>query len=70
MKSRGGVALLAVFRYPPPIKSLSLALMLALWTTVLTAADNIQVFFSPRGGCTEAVVENLNHAKKDVFVLA
>jgi phosphatidylserine/phosphatidylglycerophosphate/cardiolipin synthase-like enzyme len=70
MKSRGGVALLAVFRYPPPMKSLSLALMMAFWATVLTAADKMQVFFSPRGGCTEAVVENLSHAKKEVFVQA
>lgn len=31
---------------------------------------SIQVFFSPGGGCTEAVVENLARAKKSIFVQA
>ncbi len=29
-----------------------------------------QVYFSPQGGCTEAIVEALNKAKTDVLVLA
>jgi phosphatidylserine/phosphatidylglycerophosphate/cardiolipin synthase-like enzyme len=52
------------------MKSRFVALALALWTTAVTAADNVQVFFSPHGGCTEAVVENLSHAKTNVFVQA
>lgn len=35
-----------------------------------TAADDIQVYFSPHGGCTEAVVENLNKATNSVLVQA
>lgn len=34
-----------------------------------TAAD-VQVFFSPKGGCTEAVVDNLNKATNTIFVQA
>ena len=33
-------------------------------------APAIQVFFSPAGGCTEAVVETLGHAKQSVLVQA
>lgn len=29
-----------------------------------------QVFFSPKGGCTEAVIKNINHAEKSVLVQA
>jgi len=36
----------------------------------VSASENIQVFFSPSGGCTEAVVSNLNQAKSNVFVQA
>ena len=39
--------------------------------SILTAhASEVQVFFSPSGGCTEAVVANLNQAKSNVFVQA
>ena len=34
-----------------------------------TAAD-IQVYFSPKGGCTEAVVENLQKATNNILVQA
>jgi hypothetical protein len=47
------------------MKPLSLSLMLALWTTAAAAADNIQVFFSPHGGCTEAVVERISATQRD-----
>ena len=56
--------------YALPVKSLFCALIVALWATAATAADSIQVFFSPNGGCTEAVVENLNHARSNVLVQA
>jgi len=34
------------------------------------AQPNIEVFFSPQGGCTEAVVKALNHATNSVLVQA
>jgi phosphatidylserine/phosphatidylglycerophosphate/cardiolipin synthase-like enzyme len=34
------------------------------------AADKIEVFFSPTGGCTQAIVQQLNEAKKSVLVQA
>lgn len=34
------------------------------------SADSIRVFFSPSGGCTEAVVSALNHATASVLVQA
>ena len=33
-------------------------------------APSVQVFFSPAGGCTEAVVENIARARKSIFVQA
>jgi phosphatidylserine/phosphatidylglycerophosphate/cardiolipin synthase-like enzyme len=35
-----------------------------------TIPQGVQVFFSPQGGCTEAVVDALNHATNSVFVQA
>ena len=43
--------------------------LLLLFAVSVHAAD-IQVFFSPKGGCTEAVVENLNKATNTVLVQA
>jgi phosphatidylserine/phosphatidylglycerophosphate/cardiolipin synthase-like enzyme len=34
------------------------------------AVETLQVFFSPTGGCTQAIVEQLNEAKKSVLVQA
>ncbi len=45
-------------------------LLLALSLLAANAADNIQVFFSPQGGCTEAVVSNLDKATNTVLVQA
>ena len=42
----------------------------ALLLAVSVHAADIQVFFSPKGGCTEAVVENLNRATNTVLVQA
>jgi len=49
------------------MKRFVLALFLSV--TVATGTD-IQVFFSPHGGCTEAVVKNLQSASNTVFVQA
>jgi len=40
------------------------------WILTISAADKIEVYFSPSGGCTEAVVSNLNGAKSNVLVQA
>ena len=44
--------------------------LLSLLLALNTVAADIQVFFSPKGGCTEAVVENLNKATNTVLVQA
>jgi phosphatidylserine/phosphatidylglycerophosphate/cardiolipin synthase-like enzyme len=44
--------------------------IMTLWVVTVAAVDNVQVYFSPTGGCTEAVVANLNQAKSDVLVQA
>jgi len=44
--------------------------LLALFLVASIHAADIQVFFSPKGGCTEAVVESLDKATKTVLVQA
>jgi phosphatidylserine/phosphatidylglycerophosphate/cardiolipin synthase-like enzyme len=46
------------------------SILLALFVAVSVTAADIQVFFSPKGGCTEAVVENLGKATNTVLVQA
>lgn len=46
------------------------ASLIALATLTATAGDNIQVYFSPKGGCTEAVVQALKTAQSEVLVAA
>jgi phosphatidylserine/phosphatidylglycerophosphate/cardiolipin synthase-like enzyme len=46
------------------------SILLALLLAVNATAADIQVFFSPNGGCTEAVVKNLGHATNSVLVQA
>ena len=47
------------------------ALILAIFLGTLAAtAGNIDVFFSPKGGCTEAVVSNLSRATNSIIVQA
>ena len=48
------------------MKLLFLSLVLAL----NTVAADVQVFFSPKGGCTETVVENAGKAKFTILVQA
>jgi len=57
----------AIYTRPLP---LSACVLLALSLAVAEAAENIQVLFSPHGGCTEAIVENLNRATTSVLVQA
>jgi phosphatidylserine/phosphatidylglycerophosphate/cardiolipin synthase-like enzyme len=38
--------------------------------TVQVPTSQIQVYFSPNGGCTDAVVKTLNQAKKSILVQA
>lgn len=44
--------------------------LLVLFFAFSLHAAEVQVFFSPKGGCTEAVVENLNQAKSNILVQA
>ena len=46
------------------------SVLLALFLAVSIHAADIQVFFSPTGGCTKAVVENLKKATNTVLVQA
>jgi hypothetical protein len=56
---------------PPAIRSLVIALLLVC--SLPLRADGpyrpaaVEVFFSPNGGCTDAVVKELAKAKKTVF---
>jgi len=45
-------------------------ILLALLLASNVIASDIQVFFSPKGGCTEAVVENVGKAKSTILVQA
>jgi phosphatidylserine/phosphatidylglycerophosphate/cardiolipin synthase-like enzyme len=45
-------------------------LILLMWIGACSFGADIQVYFSPNGGCTEAVVENLNKATNSVLVQA
>lgn len=42
----------------------------ALLVSIFAARADIQVYFSPKGGCTEAVVRNLEKATNTVYVQA
>ena len=45
-------------------------ILLTLLLALNAGAAEVKVFFSPKGGCTEAVVENLGKAKTNVLVQA
>lgn len=57
-----------------PLGCLALSLLLALpvWTRADGPfhPDSVEVFFSPKGGCTEAIIGELAKAKKTVLVQA
>jgi len=50
---------------------ITIILLLSAFTT-LAASDSlsVQIFFSPRGGCTEAVVNAITQAKTEILVQA
>ena len=52
------------------IYALLIALLLAITVEAADCQRNWQVYFSPKGGCTEAVVETLSKAKASVLVQA
>jgi phosphatidylserine/phosphatidylglycerophosphate/cardiolipin synthase-like enzyme len=52
------------------MKTFATAVLIALSLLLSSAAENIQVFFSPKGGCTEAVVENLDRATNSALIQA
>ena len=45
-------------------------LLLSLSLLLANAADHLQVYFSPQGGCTEAVVASLDQSTNSVLVQA
>ena len=52
------------------MKNLLTIMTLAFWMSPAFAGDKIQVYFSPNGGCTEAVVEQLSKARSSACVQA
>ncbi|MGB7767346.1 MAG: phospholipase D family protein [Verrucomicrobiia bacterium] len=46
------------------------SILLSLFLAVSIHAADIQVYFSPKGGCTEAVVANLDKATNTILVQA
>jgi len=48
----------------------SICVALALTIAAALGAENITVYFSPNGGCTDAVVGQLNRARASVLVQA
>jgi phosphatidylserine/phosphatidylglycerophosphate/cardiolipin synthase-like enzyme len=63
-------------RKPFLILSISILLLMAAFPYLTQAAEitpnntPVQVYFSPRGGCTEAIVRELNGAQKEILVQA
>jgi len=56
--------------YPHCMKSLLLTFIFTIHALSVCADENIQVYFSPKGRCTEAVTNALGMAKASVFVQA
>jgi phosphatidylserine/phosphatidylglycerophosphate/cardiolipin synthase-like enzyme len=52
------------------MRYLPTAAALCLWAATACAAEKLQVYFSPHGGCTEAVVEQLNKVRSNVYIQA
>jgi phosphatidylserine/phosphatidylglycerophosphate/cardiolipin synthase-like enzyme len=65
-----------MIRKPVLIISISILLLMAAFPHLPQAAvitlnnTPVQVYFSPRGGCTEALVRELNGAQKEILVQA
>jgi phosphatidylserine/phosphatidylglycerophosphate/cardiolipin synthase-like enzyme len=46
-------------------------LSLLIWSTAaLAQAGSIRVYFSPNGGCTDAILNQINQAKKEILIQA
>ena len=44
---------------------------LFLWSAAaLAQTGSIQVYFSPNGGCTDAILQQINHAKTEILIQA
>ena len=52
------------------IYTLFIGIMLAAATLGAEPEKNWRVYFSPHGGCTEAVVDAVNHAQSTVLMQA
>jgi phosphatidylserine/phosphatidylglycerophosphate/cardiolipin synthase-like enzyme len=65
---------------PPLSRPVSIIIGIAILASIVvvalkkdgprTSSANVDVYFSPNGGCTEAVVEELKHAKRSIRVQA
>lgn len=52
------------------MKKFTAALLAIFCSVTILLATDVQVFFSPKGGCTEAVVNELGDAKESILVQA
>jgi phosphatidylserine/phosphatidylglycerophosphate/cardiolipin synthase-like enzyme len=72
----GSLERTGMVRKPFLIISISILLLMAAFPYPSQAAEvtlnntPVQVYFSPRGGCTEAIVRELNGAQKEILVQA
>jgi phosphatidylserine/phosphatidylglycerophosphate/cardiolipin synthase-like enzyme len=64
MKKQLVGVLLAVSSFLYPLHQISYATDLILYNTP------IQIYFSPKGGCTEAIINQIDNAKSEIFVQA
>jgi len=52
------------------ITCITLLLAVPVWSAPLPASGTVEVFFSPRGGATAAIVAEISKANKEIFVQA
>jgi phosphatidylserine/phosphatidylglycerophosphate/cardiolipin synthase-like enzyme len=52
------------------LKVVIIIVLTVLSLAVKTTATDIQVYFSPGGGCTDAIIQEINKAKSEVLVQA
>lgn len=64
------------YKLQTEVNRLLLLVILFILTLTLAQAEefksvgNTDVYFSPNGGCTEAIVQEIDHAKKEILVQA
>ena len=44
--------------------------ILPIYAAPIPATGTIEAFFSPNGGCTDAIVREINNAKSDILIQA